>query len=264
MHSSTGTLVEDNNRCPNIVVLNVWLSSHSPQKTWFFRVHICGDASPSPARAEPGVIANNKSVRGRSVFMKPEYNIRKVPSSFIPHPLGKTSNSPYKTPSIVLTELQKTKKIMPKKTSRTSRTAKTKSKKQEFHSLERKKGLYLKITPEKFRGVFCKTRIKKGEEIESTPTIVLNEKETAHMEATIMRDYVFTLDKLSKPMLARSQVKNYKHGSTIIMGVATYCNHDKKPNAQLLWEERDGTLYHTLVALRDIPKDTEICQHMSN
>lgn len=148
-------------------------------------------------------------------------------------------------------------------------------KKQDFHSLDRKKGLYLDMVEGKWRGVFCHTAIRKGEEIEATPTIVLNEKETMLMQKTIMRDYIFSLGKISKKMRERVHIKDYKEASTIIMGVASYCNHDEKPNAQLYWEERDGTLYHVLTALKDIPKNTEICtsyggnwfedrEHMSN
>lgn len=147
--------------------------------------------------------------------------------------------------------------------------------KKKYHSLERKSGLYLKITPEKGRGVYCKNAIKKGEEIEANPTLVLNEKETVNLQKTIMRDYIFTLGKISKKMQARVGIKNVDDACCLITGVATYCNHDDNKNAEILWEERDGTLYHVLQATRDIPKNTEICtsygegwfdkrKHMSN
>ena len=43
------------------------------------------------------------------------------------------------------------------------------------------------------------------------------------------------------------------------MGVISYCNHSEDPNAEVQWEEHDGTLYHLVKALRRIPKNTEIC-----
>lgn len=149
------------------------------------------------------------------------------------------------------------------------------AKKTDYHSLDRKKGLYLKNTRAKGRGVFCRTAIRTGEEIEANPTLVLNEAETKHLQKTILRDYMFTLGKISKRTRERVRIKEVDDACCLIMGVATYCNHDETPNARLLWEERDGTLYHVLEATRNIPKDTEICtsygegwfdgrKHMSN
>jgi SET domain-containing protein len=43
------------------------------------------------------------------------------------------------------------------------------------------------------------------------------------------------------------------------MGLMSYCNHSEKPNAEIVWEEKLGTVYHTLQVTRDIPKHTEIC-----
>ena len=130
---------------------------------------------------------------------------------------------------------------------------------QKYHSLERKSGLYLKKTKEKGRGVFCTKAIKKGEAIEANPTLVLNERETTLIQKTIMRDYIFTLGSISKKMRERLNIKNTDDGCCIITGVATYCNHDDNNNAEIQWEEKDGTVYHVLVATRSIPKDTEIC-----
>jgi uncharacterized protein len=120
-------------------------------------------------------------------------------------------------------------------------------------------GLYLKMTKTKGRGVFCTRDIKKGEEIEVTPTLVLSERETLLMQKTIMRDYIFTLGKISAAIKKRTGVKKVDDGSTIIAGVMTFCNHDEEPNAEIVWEEKNGGVCHTLMATRKIPKDTEIC-----
>lgn len=141
--------------------------------------------------------------------------------------------------------------------------------------LQRNAHLYLRQTPAKGRGVFCTRDIRKGEAIEMTPALVLNKRETDLVQKTILRDYIFTLGAISKKLRQRVGITKLDDACCIIMGVLTYCNHDEKPNAEIVWEEHDGTLYHTLKATRTIPKNTEICtsygkgwfddrDHMSN
>ena len=125
--------------------------------------------------------------------------------------------------------------------------------------LERKKGLYLKMTKTKGRGLFCLTDIRAGEELEATPTLILHEKEHKFAEKTILRDYVFSVDGISKKLRDRLKVLKTEEASGVIMGIASFCNHDENPNAEVLWEERGGSLYHVLRASRKIPKGTEIC-----
>lgn len=127
------------------------------------------------------------------------------------------------------------------------------------YKLERKSGLYLKDTPTKGRGVFCTRAIRKGEELEATPTLILTEAETRLIDKTMLVDYVFTIGKLSKKTLGKAIIKKPENASCVIFGVATFCNHCDNHNAQIEWEERDGTLYHVLKAIRAIPKNTEIC-----
>ena len=126
--------------------------------------------------------------------------------------------------------------------------------------LERKAGLYLKHTTAlKGRGVFCTRAIKAGEELEATPALPLTEAETENAEKTILRDYVFTIGKITKKLQQKLKIKDTEAASCVIMGVATFCNHDEQPNAEIVWEERNGTLYHVLTATKSIPKNTEIC-----
>jgi hypothetical protein len=54
-------------------------------------------------------------------------------------------------------------------------------------------------------------------------------------------------------------VKSVADSSAVIMGLMTFCNHGRKPNAEIVWEEIDGTVYYSLLATRAIPKNTEIC-----
>jgi uncharacterized protein len=125
--------------------------------------------------------------------------------------------------------------------------------------LDRKSSLYLKKTPVKGRGVFCTKDIRKGEILEASPTLIMSEAETDLAQKTILRDYIFTLGKISAKMKKIMKISKIEDGCCLIMGVATFCNHDEQPNAEIQWEEIDGTVYHTLRALKAIKKNTEIC-----
>lgn len=126
-------------------------------------------------------------------------------------------------------------------------------------NLDRKKGLYLKHVGIKGRGVFCRTAIRKGEVLEMTPAIVLNEKATDIVDKTILLNYTFIIGNISKRQQRAHGIKKYADASCMIMGLMSFCNHDDKPNAEILWEEIDGTVYYVLEAIRAIPPNTEIC-----
>ena len=125
--------------------------------------------------------------------------------------------------------------------------------------LGRKKGLYLRDTGVSGRGVFCAEDIRKGEILEVTPALLLNEGETKLIDKTMLFNYTFVAGALSKRVRERAHIKNSKNCSCVIMGIISFCNHSDKPNAEVLWEEEDGTLYHSIRATRPIPKNTEIC-----
>lgn len=129
----------------------------------------------------------------------------------------------------------------------------------ETYQLERKKGLYLKETAEKGHGVFCASEIEEGEIIEISPAILLDEKETAHADKTILYDYKFKISTLSQRQRTLFGVGDPKKSCCVVMGVTSFCNHSENPNADIFWEEDGGTIYHFLEATRHIPKNTEIC-----
>jgi SET domain-containing protein len=131
--------------------------------------------------------------------------------------------------------------------------------KKDIMRLDRKKGLYLKNTGAKGRGVFCLDNIAAGETLEVTPAIVLNETATRHVDKTILLNYSFTTGKISKRLRQRADLKNPHDGSSVVMGIASFCNHAEHPNAEVLWQERGGTVYYVLSATRRIPRNTEIC-----
>jgi hypothetical protein len=131
--------------------------------------------------------------------------------------------------------------------------------KKELYTLDRKKGLYLKQTATKGRGVFCISDIAEGEILEVTPAILLDEKATAHIDKTILHDYKFATGELSKRQRKFFGINDPDKSCCMIMGIMAYCNHDEYPNADIFWEEDDATAYHFLEATRPIPKNTEIC-----
>jgi uncharacterized protein len=125
--------------------------------------------------------------------------------------------------------------------------------------LKRKPGLYLKDTGIKGRGVFCTSDIRKGEELEITPSLLMNEKATDYLDKTILINYTFDAGRVSKASREHAKIRNTSESCAVIMGVASFCNHSDEPNAEISWEEQDGRVYHTLTATKAIPKNTEIC-----
>jgi len=125
--------------------------------------------------------------------------------------------------------------------------------------LDRKKNLYLKDTKQKGRGLFCKDPIKAGEILETTPAIIMNDDATNTIEDTILSNYVFKIGNISSKKRLQTGVKKIGDASCVVMGIASYCNHSEKPNAEILWDEENGTLYYMLRAIRKIPPNTEIC-----
>ena len=125
--------------------------------------------------------------------------------------------------------------------------------------LDRRKGLYLGDAGVKGRGVFCTSDIAPGSLLEVAPSLVLNEAATRSIDKTALSNYTFMAGKVPKRVRDRLRIKKTEDCSSLIMGVATFCNHGVRPNAVVLWEEDEGTVYHTLQATRRIPKNTEIC-----
>lgn len=125
--------------------------------------------------------------------------------------------------------------------------------------LNRKPDIYLKKTGTKGRGVFCRHAIKEGDELEVTPAIILNERENTLIEKTILLDYAFMTAELPKTIRKQLGISDPERASCLIMGIASFCNHAAQPNAEIVWEVVEGTVYYTLRATRAIPKGTEIC-----
>lgn len=119
--------------------------------------------------------------------------------------------------------------------------------------------LYICDAGHKGRGVFCADNLRKGVTLEIAPGIVLNEQATQHVDKTILENYTFVTGKISQGLKKRKSIKNTDDCSTVIMGIASFCNHTDDVNAEILWEEQNGTVYYTLRTTRPIAKNTEIC-----
>ncbi len=126
-------------------------------------------------------------------------------------------------------------------------------------ALNRKPGLYIAPAGKKGRGLYCRNAIKKGEILEVTPALILNDKDTVNAEPTIINDYTFVIGDLKKSTLARAKIQKAADASAIVMGILAYCNHDEAPNAEIIWDEQGTTLYYMLRATANIKKNTEIC-----
>jgi hypothetical protein len=123
--------------------------------------------------------------------------------------------------------------------------------------LYRRPGLYLMGVRDKGRGLFCRDDIKAGDVIEVAPALILGEKDTFHTMPTLLGDYYFKPE-ISAGFQKRLDIENKDKCSGLGLGVISLCNHNGTPNADYRQHEEADTLYFTLKARTDIPKDTEI------
>lgn len=131
---------------------------------------------------------------------------------------------------------------------------------QKFVFLNRKPGLYLKKAGHKGFGLFCEQDIAADEELEITPALVLKDDDSLQASETILNDYVFRIGDVSAALRKRIGIEDHDAASAVVMGIASYCNHDDDaPNAEVIWEEHGGALYYTLRATKNITAGVEIC-----
>lgn len=126
-------------------------------------------------------------------------------------------------------------------------------------SLFRKEGLYFSPVHTKGRGLFCAADIKAGELIEVAPVFLFNEHDSKLVGETIISDYYFSAEGVPEAILRRAGIADAAKASCMAMGAISYCNHRADPNASADKIAEHHTLYYSLTAKKDIPKDTEIC-----
>jgi hypothetical protein len=107
-----------------------------------------------------------------------------------------------------------------------------------------KERLYLKIIPEKGRGVFCGKRIKAGSLIETSPLLILPAQDFPAISHTQLRDYIFHFDKENRV-------------TALALGFGSLYNHALYPNATYEIDHANRLIRY--YALEDISDDTEIC-----
>jgi SET domain-containing protein len=101
--------------------------------------------------------------------------------------------------------------------------------------------IYLKDTQKYGRGIYAKRDIKKGEQIEVSPIIMIsNEDWQKYLEKTILYSYCFY----------------WEENLAIALGYGSLFNHSYHPNAR--FNNNMANLSIDFYAIRDIKKDEEI------
>jgi hypothetical protein len=107
-----------------------------------------------------------------------------------------------------------------------------------------KKQLFIKDIKGKGRGVFCKQLIKKDEEFEISPVLVLPAEDYDTVRASQLVDYFFNFNKEENTL-------------ALALGFGSLYNHAVYSNAAYVLDREAKTI--TFFALEDIKPGTEIC-----
>ncbi|MDP4104944.1 MAG: SET domain-containing protein [Bacillota bacterium] len=101
--------------------------------------------------------------------------------------------------------------------------------------------IYLKDTQKYGRGIYAKRDIKKGEQIEVSPIIMISKEDwQKYLEKTILYSYCFY----------------WEENLAIALGYGSLFNHSYHPNARFY--NNMANLSIDFYAIRDIKKDEEI------
>ncbi len=103
--------------------------------------------------------------------------------------------------------------------------------------------LEIKNSPKRGRGVFTKTNIKKGQVLETSPVLVLTEKERKTIEKTSLFHYVF-------------EWGNDKKKACVALGYVSMYNHSYDANCE--YEMEFGKKIMTIKTIKDIKKGEEL------
>ncbi len=110
------------------------------------------------------------------------------------------------------------------------------------------KGLYIKKTKGRGRGVFCKQLIRRDDCFEISPLLVLPAEDHDIVYTSLLTNYFFAFNKEEKTL-------------ALSLGFGSLYNHARDPNAGYFLDKENKTM--TYYALEDIPPDTEICINYS-
>ncbi len=104
-------------------------------------------------------------------------------------------------------------------------------------------GLYFAPSPLHGRGVFCASRIHKGDVIEVAPVLRLKGLTHQELDGTILHDYYFVWGRNMK-------------STVIVLGYGSLYNHSSQPNATFETDLDQRCVIFK--AIRDIPAEDEI------
>jgi len=102
--------------------------------------------------------------------------------------------------------------------------------------------IIVKKLSKNYRGVFAKTKIKKGEIIEKCPVIVIPLKDKKLIDKTHIYSYYFHWSSRNQPAIA--------------LGYGSLYNHSYKPNADYNQDVKNKLI--VFKAIKDIKKNEEI------
>ncbi|WP_373536818.1 SET domain-containing protein-lysine N-methyltransferase [Microcoleus sp.] len=108
----------------------------------------------------------------------------------------------------------------------------------------------------KGRGIIATQHIPKGTLLEVAPVEAFQfEQKQSINETEVFKYYFVKPSEYSKS----KDVKRY-----LIFGLASLCNHEKKPNARVEWIEDEIGLWSHLIAQKDINKGEEVTLFYTN
>lgn len=107
-----------------------------------------------------------------------------------------------------------------------------------------KKYLFIKLTKNKGRGVFCNRLIQQDEDIEICPVVVLPAKDYKTLTTSHLVDYFFNFNRDENKL-------------ALVLGFGSIYNHAVNSNAAYILDRATKTV--RFYALEDIAAGTEIC-----
>jgi SET domain-containing protein len=104
--------------------------------------------------------------------------------------------------------------------------------------------LFISGSPGRGRGVFTAEAIPKGTLIEASPVIVLDERERALLDQTLLHDYIFVWGEDERRCC-------------MALGYLSLYNHDYEANCEYEMEFENEII--RILAVRDIKQGEELC-----
>ncbi|HVU84022.1 MAG TPA: SET domain-containing protein [Puia sp.] len=104
--------------------------------------------------------------------------------------------------------------------------------------------LFISGSPGRGRGVFTTEAILKGSLIESSPVIVLDERERTLLDQTLLHDYIFVWGEDERRCC-------------VALGYLSLYNHDYEANCEYEMEFENGII--RILTMRDIKQGEELC-----